>query len=398
MRTIQEYLKEADMDRLVAEFFKTHPAEYESEDRMDLSVRQIRENMENHLVEYIHRLQSMEITTDKENEEPILFAHKYLRDGYDDITYSLLYKRELLEKGTEASTYSYILCRHPEVMGYLVSDADLTQKNIYGLMADVLWETSYFGYEEEKLENAIKDMEESVAEIKRGEGITVSAEEMFGEDEEETDELEEQLYHRCTDASNDYDDYSRKKEMEILRQLLLGKDKESLIGFVYYDDAEFTRMERQYKGTYIPTFDEKTGLWVVDTEHGVEFGSSSYVAGEFCGDNATYLFNNSNCPDPEQPSHCHEFPGVIKELIREPEMFSVEAFKDCYATQELRILKNLKEALLTVKKRNYPLSLEEKRQNRERDQAFLLAKANTQYNAEGQAVLASDDEWRDETD
>jgi hypothetical protein len=95
-------------------------------------------------------------------------------------------------------------------------------------MADVLWETSYFGYEEDELEKAIKDMEESVAEIKRGEGIPSTVEELFGEDEEEPDELEEQLYHRCTDASNDYDDYSRKKEMEILRQLLLGKDKGSL--------------------------------------------------------------------------------------------------------------------------------------------------------------------------
>jgi hypothetical protein len=189
MRTIQEYLEEADMDRLVTEFFNTHPAQYESEDRMDLSVRQIREKKENHLVEYIHRLQSMEITPDKDNEEPILFAHKYLHDGYDDITYSLLYKRELLEKGTEASTYSYILCRHPEAMGYLVSNADLTQKNIYGLMVDVLWETSYFGYEEEELENAIKDMEERVAEIKRGEGISATVDELFGEDEEETDEL-----------------------------------------------------------------------------------------------------------------------------------------------------------------------------------------------------------------
>jgi hypothetical protein len=169
----------------------------------------------------------MEIIPDKDNEEPILFAHKYLHDGYDDITYSLLYKRELLEKGTGASTYSYILCRHPEVMGYLVSDADFTQKNIYGLMVDVLWETSYFGYEEE-LENAIKDMEGSVAEIKRGKGIPSTVEELFGEDEEETDELEEQLYHRYTDSSNDYDAYCRKKEMEILRQLLLGKDKGSL--------------------------------------------------------------------------------------------------------------------------------------------------------------------------
>jgi hypothetical protein len=32
------------------------------------------------------------------------------------------------------------------------------------------------------------------------------------------------------------------------------------------------------------------------------------------------------------------------------------------------------------------------------DKAYELAKANTKYNAEGKAVLASDDEWRDETE
>jgi hypothetical protein len=373
MKTIQEYLKEADVNRLVKEYFKTYPIKYEShedeedessEDRMDLSVRQIRGLMENRLVEYIHRLQLMEIAPGEDNEEAILFAHKYLQDGIDDIAYSLVHKQELLEKGTEADTYAYEFCGQAEIMGYLVSDAELTQKNIYGLMVDVLFEASFFGYEQEDLENARKELDEAVAEIKSGQCTTTTIEELFGEEREEKDELEEQLYHKYTDASINYGNYCIKREMEILRQLLLGKDKESLVDFVYYDDIKFTRLEQQYKGTFIPTFDDDAGTWVVDTEHGVEFGCVSYVVGEFCGDNATYLFNNSNCSDTELPNHCHEFPEIMKALIREPELFSVEAFKDCYAEQELRILKNLKEALLTVKKRNYPLSLEEKRHDR----------------------------------
>jgi predicted HicB family RNase H-like nuclease len=32
------------------------------------------------------------------------------------------------------------------------------------------------------------------------------------------------------------------------------------------------------------------------------------------------------------------------------------------------------------------------------DKAYALAKANTKYNAEGKVVIASDDEWRDETE
>jgi hypothetical protein len=53
-----------------------------------------------------------------------------------------------------------------------------------------------------------------------------------------------------------------------------------------------------------------------------------------------------------------------------PEGFSVDIFEDCYAAQELRILHNLQESLLRVKERNYPLSLEELRQNRKRQETF----------------------------
>jgi hypothetical protein len=228
MKTIQEYLKEVDVDRLIKEYFKTYPIKYESsEDRMDLSVRQIREIMENRLVEYIHRLQSIEVIPSENNEESILFAHKYLHDGIDDIAYLMLHKQELLEKGTEVSTYVYEYCRQAEIMGYLVSDADFTQKNIYGLMVDVMFEASFFGYEEEDLENAREELDDAIAEVKRGKCTITTMEELFGEKKEEIDELEEQLYHKYEDASINYGNYCKKREMEILKQLLLRKEKES---------------------------------------------------------------------------------------------------------------------------------------------------------------------------
>jgi hypothetical protein len=239
MKTIQEYLKEADVDRLVKEYFKTYPIKYEKyKDEKNLSIRQIREIMENRLMEYIHRLQAIEIIPDEDNEEPILFAHKYLNEGFEDITYSLVYKQELLEKGPEADTYAYEFSRQAEIMGYLVSDADFTQKNIYGLMVEVLYETSFFGYEQEDLEDMRNELDEAIAEIKSGKCVTISIEELFGDEKKETDEIEKKLHYKYMDASINYNDYCKKKEMEILKQLLLGKEKESLADFVYYDDAK----------------------------------------------------------------------------------------------------------------------------------------------------------------
>jgi hypothetical protein len=233
-------------------------------------------------------------------------------------------------------------------MGYMVSEAEFTQRNIYGLMADVLFESSFFGYQ-------------------------VTPEDLFEKETEEKDEIEERLHREFSDAETNYNCYCLKKEMAILKRLLLGATKEDLADFVFYDDIKYVRLEERYRGSFLPTFDDEAEMWVVDTEHGVEFGDVAYVAGEFCGDNGVYLFNNVNMPDPQMPNHGHEFESVICSLIRNPEGFSVANFRDCYAAQELRILHNLQEALLTVKDRNYPLSREEMRRNRERwEKAFSV--------------------------
>lgn len=128
----------------------------------------------------------------------------------------------------------------------------------------------------------------------------------------------------------------------------------------FCDDSRFARLEETYKGSYILAFDDEAEVWVVDTKHGVEYGDAAYVAGEFCGDNVVYPYNNAAMPDPLMPDHEHRFEDIIESLFQDPESFSVEHFKDCYAAQELRVLHNLQGALLMVKERNYPLSREEK--------------------------------------
>jgi hypothetical protein len=378
MKTIQDYLKEADVERLVKEYFITYPIKYEeylyketeedelieykpSDVELNLSINQIRAIMEEDLTKYIHRMQTIEITPSENGEEAILFAYKYINDGVEDVTLSLVYKNEILEKGIESETYAYEFCKQSEIMGFLVSEADLTQNNIYDLMVDVLFEASFFGYEEEDLDKERKKLEEAISEIKSGKCVATSMEELFGHEkkDKEEDEIENKFYHEYMDASIKYGDYCQKKEMEVLRQLLLGKDKESLSDFVYYDDSKYKRLEQQYKGSYIPTFDKESGLWVVDTEHGIEYGDALYIAGEFCGDNPIYLFNDDENPNSQMPNHEHELADVVIALFRNPESFSVKGFEDCYASQEIRILETLQDALLTVKKRDYPLSRKE---------------------------------------
>jgi hypothetical protein len=93
MKTIQDYLKEADVERLVKEYFIAYPIKYEeylyketeedelieykpSDVELNLSINQIRAIMEEHLTKYIHRMQTIEITPSENGEEAILFAYK----------------------------------------------------------------------------------------------------------------------------------------------------------------------------------------------------------------------------------------------------------------------------------------------------------------------------------
>lgn len=84
-------------------------------------------------------------------EEYILFAHKMLKEGFEEVTYSLISLQEFLEKGNDMQTYAYKFSRKEEIMGYMVSNAEYTKENIYGLIVDVLCEVSFFGFEQEHL-------------------------------------------------------------------------------------------------------------------------------------------------------------------------------------------------------------------------------------------------------
>jgi hypothetical protein len=171
--------------------------------------------------------------------------------------------------------------------------------------------------------------------------------------------MEVTLYRKFADAAHNFNRYNQKKEMTILQKHLSGKSADEGDEEACYEDIQYIRLNERYKGTFIPTFDQETDMWVVDTEHGIEYGDIAYVAAEFCGDNTTYPFYRSDMEGQQQKDHEHTFEAVLGILIDNTDGFSVENDKGCYSDQELRVLDNLKKALITVRGRNYPLTREE---------------------------------------
>ena len=128
LKTIQEHLREIDRARLIEEYH------YRIRDRI--------------AEEYL-------------NVEHSELADLTLEDGkvgllylYDRITDALDYGTEpccvfvrlddVREHGADAQNYAYDLYAQLEIMGFLVSDDEYTQQNIYDLMVDVMFEASWF--------------------------------------------------------------------------------------------------------------------------------------------------------------------------------------------------------------------------------------------------------------
>ena len=219
MKTVQEYFIEADADKLINYYLYVHPVKLDDIADDSKTVSDFKEHVRNVLLKYIERLRNLEIEDSEDGKEYILFAHKMQQNGVEDESYSLVCLQELGEKGIEAETYSYIFDRQAKIMGFKVSDAAYTQKNFVGLLADVMHEASFFGIEQQHLEEELQKLEASIKEVETGTMKTYTMDEVYehlGFEREERDEIADELQHAITRATVEYDQYQKKKELQAL--------------------------------------------------------------------------------------------------------------------------------------------------------------------------------------
>lgn len=224
MRTIQEYFKEANIDELVGTYLYNHPVNLHELPDKDISITEAKERIKEKLRDFINRLQTMEAESPEDGITRIFFAHKIDDDWTGPTAYSLVDLNELLENGEDAQVYGHLFTKQAQVMGYLVADTKYTQNHIYGLMADVMHESSFFGFEQERLDEEIESMEKSAKEAKEGKCKTFSLDDLyeeFGFERPEKDEESDELKKRITLAQADFNLYHKKKELRNLLELCL---------------------------------------------------------------------------------------------------------------------------------------------------------------------------------
>lgn len=233
MKTVQKVLQELDADKLIDTFLRDNPIEYDrNENMLDRTVRDIRDTVHNNLRRFINRLREMPITEPEEGHQGVLYAHRTMKEGFSAQAFNLVHLEELLELGTECENYAYEFTPQSEIMGFLIADSPMTQRYIYDLVADVLYEASFFGFEQEGLPMQKAKLMDSLEEVRSGNVESLSWEEVkaeletedFSFDEESPDE--EALRRAAWEAEWAYSRHSRDKELTAIREQYLAIEGE----------------------------------------------------------------------------------------------------------------------------------------------------------------------------
>lgn len=228
MKNVQQYLKEADSERLINEYLYVYPIDVNHVSDETMSVKELKDLVKNNLRKFIERLQTMEIEPSKNGKEYALFAHKVYKDDFAEESHSLVCLQELIENGEQAETYAYEFTKQAEIMGFLVSDATYTQQHLYELLVGVLFAASFFGVEQQDLDKEIQKLEEASESIKKG-GKTYSINEIREELDlvkNDRDEKADQLMWQVYDIIHAHNQYYKKKEMHELLDIVLKEKAE----------------------------------------------------------------------------------------------------------------------------------------------------------------------------
>ena len=176
MQTVQSYFRTLDKDKLIGTYLSWYPIRYEdylhveetyeNGEKADLSVlpvKRIREAHERSLASFINKMRAIPIEA-KNGCTGCLFAYRTFEDGRESEDFDLIF----LDEGLGALPYGVYFCTHSEIAGFLVAGNLLTQREIYPLMAFVIHEATFFGFDQEDLPALLETIEKSEKALREG--------------------------------------------------------------------------------------------------------------------------------------------------------------------------------------------------------------------------------------
>ncbi len=232
MRKVQDYLRELDREKLIAAYFEYAPDGNDGLFKLQEFTRDQGEYiMCRDMNKFIQYLIDMDVTDVENGKTYILMAHpgNLVTNEYIDVMHKLVCKEELLEDNDNVRDYWYETSPHSEILGLYVADTPYTQKHIYELMAQVLYEALSYGFSQERLveefsalENPFsawyKDESRYIEELEGKALDRVPDPSQYDATREDIEQLQQRF--KAIEAIKEYRSFCYKRELNKLREML----------------------------------------------------------------------------------------------------------------------------------------------------------------------------------
>ena len=154
MRRVQDYLKELDREKLIETYLEYAPNGNENLFNLpDFTEAQQKEWKYRELDRFIQYLIDMDITEMEDGKTYILFAYpvRVISTNEMSVEYALVCQDDLFKENEKVIEHHFATSPHSEIIGLYIANTPYTQKNIYDLMARVLYEALVYGFQQERI-------------------------------------------------------------------------------------------------------------------------------------------------------------------------------------------------------------------------------------------------------
>lgn len=225
MKTVQQWLRETDARDVVDQFLAACPPETWRVKAAGISVSEAYKRMEDKLYAFIDKLRSL---TPEAQDDMVFFAYPSRKGDSSECLTTMIDRSELID--SQGKYYGWMTTNRAALMGYSIADTDYTVRHMPEVLAAILNEASFMGYEDAEFnkncEELFASLEKSMEDIDNGR--VISADKLWehlGFERPDKDEDEEMLDKKVRVAQIEYENYCRTREYEKVRQLLLPRQE-----------------------------------------------------------------------------------------------------------------------------------------------------------------------------
>lgn len=221
MKTVQDWLRESNVEELIGTFLYENPINPIMIEDKSRTVAEVIESAKENLRSLIQYLLSLDVT---QSEDGVFFASKTRSNQHPEVCAVLSMRKDILESELPQD-YAWDFTPWEELMGYGMAETKLTKDHADTVLAQILYDMTFFGMDHEEWKQRTAEIEESLRvsmeEVKAGKYH--DAEEVFAEfglHKDEPDEIADELNSKITLAELEYSRHCRKREAKNVRELL----------------------------------------------------------------------------------------------------------------------------------------------------------------------------------